>query len=264
MSQALLPLSFPLRKSAPSPAPRVVPPPAGMSDAALRLLENLDAPAARAIRSGRDLVRAREHRPERFETTIREIDRLLDGGLERGRLTEISGARSTGRFAIVLSLLASATSRGEIAALVDTGNQLDPRDAESCGIDPERLLWVRPESTRDGIRCAEMLVTTGFPLVALDLGVRLRGRGTDAVWTRLARATREAGIALVVSTPWPVSGHAAEAALALRRGRGIWKGGGRTPALLDGLGAEIHVEKHRAHRPGALAKRETRSPESLR
>ncbi|MBW3671306.1 MAG: hypothetical protein KY432_06495, partial [Acidobacteria bacterium] len=121
----------------------------------------------------------------------------------------------------------------------------------------------RPQTMKQSVKAAEMLITTGFPLVVLDLGNRLRGRVPDAAWTRLARAAQDTGAVLLVSSPWPVSGHAADADIALHRGRGIWKGGGRTPTLLDGLRSSIALEKQRGRRPGEKATRALRIQESF-
>lgn len=265
MKQATLPIAQAHPKqTAPLPKPRLVPPPAGMSEEALRLLDELPDSLGRTIRSGRELVRAREHQLDRFDSTVDELDDLLGGGLRRGKLTQITGARSTGRFAVILSALAATTSRGEPVALVDAGDHLDPRNAAESGIDLERVLWVRPETMKQAVQAAEMLITTGFPLVALDFGSRLRGRVPDAAWTRLARAAQDTGAVLIVSSPWPVSRHAADADLTFRRGRGIWKGGGNTPTLLDGLSSTIRVEKQRGRKPGELTTRAVRSMESFR
>lgn len=264
MKQSLLPIQ-PLLPATPKqpPKPRLVPPPAGMSEAALRLLGELPEGMGRAIRSGRELVRRRQHQIDRYDSTVGELDTLLAGGLRRGKLTQITGARSTGRFAVVLSTLASTTSRGEPAALVDGGDHLDPRNAEDAGVILERLLWVRPRSIKQAVKATEMLITTGFPLVVLDLGLRLRGRANEAAWTRLARAAQDAGAVLLVSSPWPVSGHVADADLSFRRGRAIWKGGGLTPTLLDGIRGSIAVEKQRGRKPGDWTTRAVRTAESF-
>ena len=79
------------------------------------------------------------------------------------------------------------TGAGEAAALVDQGGQLDPQTAVGIGVDLERLLWLRPQNLGDSLAAAELLVHTGFPLVALDLGLPpVRGRAPLAAWLRLA------------------------------------------------------------------------------
>ncbi|MGH7804239.1 MAG: hypothetical protein ACREQJ_07810, partial [Candidatus Binatia bacterium] len=71
------------------------------------------------------------------------LDGLLGGGFARGHLTEIVGTASSGRTTLAHRLLAAATARGEVVALVDAADRFDPRRAEAAGIDLERLLWVR-------------------------------------------------------------------------------------------------------------------------
>ena len=133
------------------------------------------------------------------------LDRLLCGGLPRGGFVELSGRRSCGRFSIGIAALASATSSGEAAALVDLGSHLDPQAAEAAGVELERLLWVRPEKLKDAVASAEMLLSAGFPLVVLDLGLApVRGRFTpDAAWVRLERAARSRNAALLLARAVP-------------------------------------------------------------
>jgi recombination protein RecA len=80
--------------------------------------------------------------PEMVSSGIRELD-ALTGGLPRGCITEICGPASSGRTSVLLSALAGATRRGEVCALVDASDALDPASAAAAGIEMERLLWVR-------------------------------------------------------------------------------------------------------------------------
>ncbi len=80
--------------------------------------------------------------PEIVLSGIPEIDRLSDG-LPRGCLTEICGPVSSGRTSVLLAVIAAATRRQEICALVDTSDAFDPQSAISAGVDFKRLLWVR-------------------------------------------------------------------------------------------------------------------------
>ncbi len=82
-------------------------------------------------------------------TGIASLDATLGGGLPRGQISEIVGTGSTGRTAIVQSLLAGATGRGELAALVDTLDRFDPPSALTAGVVLDRLLWVRGEEAPD-------------------------------------------------------------------------------------------------------------------
>lgn len=206
------------------------------------------------LRSARELDRdLRESAGEgAFPTAVPVLDRLLDGGLPRGQLVELVGARASGRFSILLAALAAATGTGEAAALVDLGDGLDPAAAAALGIDLERLLWVRPARLKEALAATEMLLASGFPLVALDLGLPpLRGgRGVESSWLRLARAARAHDAALLVGSPYRVSGTAAAAVLKANRGRAAWRGGGVSPCLLDGFSARVELEKCRGRLPG--------------
>ena len=71
-------------------------------------------------------------------TGIERLDLLLGGGLERGQITEIVGAPSSGRTSVLFSILAQATGRGEMVAYVDAFDSLDPNFAEKSGIDLRR------------------------------------------------------------------------------------------------------------------------------
>jgi len=76
-------------------------------------------------------------------TALAGLDAGLHGGLPRGQLSEIAGSRSSGRTTLLLQVLAAATRRGEIAALVDTFDCLDLASVVSAGMDLDRLLWIR-------------------------------------------------------------------------------------------------------------------------
>lgn len=206
------------------------------------------------IRSARELDRdLRDAAGEgAFPTAVPALDRLLDGGLPRGQLVELVGSRTSGRFSTLLAALAAVTGVGEAAALVDLGDCLDPGTAVSLGVDLDRLLWVRPARLKEALAAAEMLIAGGFPLVALDLGLPpvRGGRGIEAAWLRLARAARANDAALLVGSPYRVSGTAAAAVLKAGRARASWRGGGPSPWLLGGVASRIEVEKVRGRLPG--------------
>ena len=161
------------------------------------LRDALPASLRSRLESGRDLARRRRESPapRPRPSGTPELDRLLEGGLPAGRLVEVVGRRSDGRFSTVLTALAAATSRGEAAALVDLGDALDPRGAQRAGVVLARLLWVRPRTVQEALLATEHLLTGGFPLVALDLGQPPipGGRGTEAAWLRLSRAAAAQG-----------------------------------------------------------------------
>jgi hypothetical protein len=77
---------------------------------------------------------------------IEALDRYLHGGLPAGQLSEVVGPQSSGRTTVVWRWMAAATRRGETVALVDTFDRFDPESAAACGIDLDRLLWIRGQA----------------------------------------------------------------------------------------------------------------------
>lgn len=186
----------------------------------------------------------RETREAPLPTGLAAIDGLLGGGLARGRLTELVGRRSSGRFSVVLSALASATSCGEAAALVDRGSHLDPQAARGAGVRLERLLWARPNRVKEALAAAEMLLSAGFPMVAVELGLPpLKGGVPEAAWVRLSRAAEAEQAVLVLSTPCRLAGFAAGAVVKMAGPRFEWKGEGRSPILLVGSASRLFLER---------------------
>jgi hypothetical protein len=187
---------------------------------------------------------SREERAYPLPTGLDALDRLLNGGLPRGRLTEFVGRRSSGRFSVVLAALATATSCGDAAALVDRGGYFDPQAARDAGVELERVLWARPRRVKEALAAAEMLLATGFPLVAVDLGIPpLSGAAPEAAWVRLSRAAENENAVLVLLSPYRVSGFAAGAVVRMDEGRFLWVGGGGSPRLLVGAASRLSLER---------------------
>jgi RecA DNA recombination protein len=220
------------------------------SEAVQRLRSGFDPAFSRQISSGTELLRSlnRQRREDVLPTSIEQIDALLDGGIARGKTIEIAGRGA--RYSVVVATLAAATSLGEAAALIDLGGAFDPQIGEAAGIDLHRMLWVRPQTLKQAVAAAEMLIATGFQLVIIDAGLpKLRGRVPDAAWVRLARAAEAHGTALVISSPYPLTGTTSEAMLRSEWPRGQWRNG-----LLTAVVTTMVLEKHRRKRPGQSIK----------
>ena len=253
------------------PAPTLVPPPPPVEpgeSAVLRDLRAALAPSVAArVRTGAELLRraANSGQTAFLPTTLDALDTLLGGGLRRGKLIELASRHASGRFSIVLSTLVAATSMGEAAALIDLGDHFDPQLAEENGVDLRRLLWVRPRTVKEAVMSAEMVTATGFQLVIVDLGLHpLRGRrAPDAAWVRLARTAESHDTAMLVSSPYPVTGTACEAVVKGSVARAKWIGRGKAPRLLESIDMSLTLEKHRHLKPGASASVTFRVPESL-
>lgn len=200
-----------------------------------------------------DLVRSaqREHPEPPFSTGLGALDEVLEGGVPCGSLVELVGSRSDGRMAAVLSMLAATTDRGEIGALIDLGDHLDPRSAAAAGVDLRRLLWLRPHRLPEVLELTELLLQAGFLLVVADLGLPpVRGRISAGAWMRVTRAARDHRAAVLLSSPYHVSGHTADAVVRMTGGRGGWSEMGRRSPLLEGLALSCTVIRHRGNRPG--------------
>jgi hypothetical protein len=133
-------------------------------------------------------------------TGWREVDRLLGGGLPRGRTSEASGARSSGKASLALAATASATTAGQLVAWIDGAGELWPPAAAAAGVDLARLLLVRLPGAPavDLARAGEIAARSrAFPLVVVDLPA---GVLTERAANRLRAAAHEAGVAVLVLT----------------------------------------------------------------
>jgi hypothetical protein len=136
-------------------------------------------------------------------TGIPEIDGPVGGGLRRGHLSEIVGPRSSGRATVLCRMLASATRRGEVVALVDTSDRFDPPSAAASGVDLSRLLWVRERGDpARALKALNLIVQAGgFGVVAFDLAdvpaIAVR-QFPYTTWMRLSRVIEGSQTALVV------------------------------------------------------------------
>ena len=248
-----------LKPSHPKPTLVPSPPPVepGQSAALSQLRAALDPAVAAKVMNGSELIRAlqKSQHEEVIPTTLGPLDALLAGGLQRGKVVEIVSRRSTGRFAVAMSALAAATSTGEAAALIDLGDHFDPQLGEASGIDLRRLLWIRPKTLKEAVLSTEMITATGFQLVVLDVGLHpIRSRRVpDAAWVRLARTAESHGAAMLISSPYPLTGTASEAVVKSGAMRAKWLGEGKAPRLLDGVKTSFLLEKHRHRKPGTSA-----------
>ena len=218
---------------------------------------------ASQLTTGADLAERERgnRRPPTLPTRVPALDRLLGGGLPRGSLVEMSGRASSGRFSAALSALAAATQAEEAAALVDPGDHFDPQGAADSGVDLPRLLWLRPRGLKTAFSACETVLSTGFALVVFDLGLARvsRRRFDDAVWLRLARRARFHETALLVLSPYRITGTAAHAVLSAGSVLASWDAARLATPLLNGFTARVLLEKTRAH--GAEGRvRETHAP----
>src|SRR5262245_43780913 len=89
-------------------------------------------------------------------TEAAALDARLGGGFPRGQLAEIVGPRSSGRTSLMLHMLAAATARGELVALIDALDMFDVESAAAAGVDLEKLLWIRGHVVMNPGMCRDM------------------------------------------------------------------------------------------------------------
>jgi hypothetical protein len=206
------------------------------------------------------------------------VDACLRGGLPRGQLSELAGPRSSGRMTLLLHVMAAATRRGEIAALVDTLDRLDVASAAAAGVDLSRLLWIRghalanpgprpsafassfgethqsPQSERRSgpaeaivdraLKALNLVLQAGgFGVVAIDLAdvppATLR-QIPFTTWLRVQRTIEGSDTACVLLTSEPLARSAGGLTLSLA-GRATWAGASDQSRRLAGVQVRVRV-----------------------
>jgi recombination protein RecA len=181
---------------------------------------------------------------ETIPTGIPTLDSVI-GGVPLRALSQICGSPSSGRTTVLMSLLASATSRQECCALVDATDCFDPSSAEAAGVELSRMLWircggeskmaqkvrnVRPElkPMEQAFASADLLMHGGgFGLVVVDLAnVRphLVAKVPLSTWFRFSRAVEDKPMALVFLLSESTGGSYAGLVLRLLSSQPQWSG----------------------------------------
>ena len=207
---------------------------------------------------------------------VAAVDRCLRGGLPRGQLSEIAGPCSSGRTTLLLHLMAAATRRGEIVALVDTLDRLDVASVAAAGVDLDRMLWMRPPSPSASARqVPPSLSATAGPtepieraLKALNLVLQAGGFGVVAIdladvspatlrqipfttWLRVQRVIEGSDTACLLLTSEPLARSAGGLTIALA-GRTTWAGDSSRSRRLAGIDVRVRVMSPRRRVDGEV------------
>jgi len=207
----------------------------------------------------------------------RELDARLGGGVPRGQLSEIvaavtpgaaAGVRTAGRTTMLLQMMAAATRRDEIVALIDTCDALDVASAEAAGIDLERFLWIRGQSLSGGavatvdraldraLKALNLVLQAGgFGVVAIDLAdipLLLLKRLPLTTWLRVQRTVEGSDTACVLLAPAPLARSAGGVTLSLNA-RPAWAGTSDRSRRLAGLELRATVISPRRRVDGEVA-----------
>ena len=105
-------------------------------------------------------------------TGLKGLDQLLSGqGLPRGRISELTGAPSSGKTTLAFQIIATATRAGLPVAYIDAARTFYPPSAAAMGIDLDRLLLVQAKDLTAAFKAADILLRgQAFPLVIFDWG----------------------------------------------------------------------------------------------
>ena len=191
---------------------------------------------------------------------VTTLDARLGGGFPRGHLSEVVGARSSGRTSLMLQMLAMATERRELVALIDVLDMLDVASAATAGLDLERVLWVRGQvvpnlsASRDmnqraldrAIKAVTLVLQAGnFGLVvfdAMDAPPQMLERLPFTTWRRLQRMIEGSQTACVLFGSSPIARSSGGLTVRVSRAGGV---------RVDGLlltGVDLELDVIRAHR----------------
>lgn len=184
-------------------------------------------------------------------TGVSVIDQALAGGLPRGQIVEAVG--KVGRLALALAVLAQATQRRELTALIDGADALDPSGAADQGVDLRRMLWARVRNGNEALRAADMVLGAGgISLVVLYLVETKDPQQAvrAALWSRLTQRAQRAKAAVLVCCDRPLAQSFAVATLGLHDEGVRWKPspGGRQQLLQRQT--RIEVTRSRLGAPG--------------
>lgn len=154
---------------------------------------------------------------------------LFQNGLQRGAIAEISGERSSGKTSVCLYVLAQATRRGEICAMVDTSGQFHPESAAEAGVDLDRLIWIQCKgNSGHALRATDLLLHAGgFSVVCLDLcevAPRVLNQIPLSYWYRFGRAIENTPTTLLVCDIFPQAKCSTASHLELRSQQVHWSG----------------------------------------
>lgn len=183
------------------------------------------------------------------------LNSLLANGLCRGAIAEVSGRRSSGRTSIAMHILAQATARGEICAVIDLYNKFHPASAQAAGVELNRLIWVRCRGNAEhAIRATDLLLHAGgFGVVLLDLcdaPARVLNRIPLSYWYRFRRAVEHTPAILLLCADSPQAKSCASYSIELKPKVFHWSG--KAPFLLL-RGMEANAMLRRPERNNSAA-----------
>lgn len=185
-----------------------------------------------------------------------DLDLALGGGFPRGIVATLEGPPGSGRSALAARLLATATTSGGLAALIESPagpeGAFYPPALAAAGVDLDRLLVVHAWDATGVARAADILLrATAFSVIIMPT-VSLRA----VAWTRLASLTHRANALLVAlgSGASDELRYFASLRVRLEPARVRFAGSGGLFCTLAGIDVEASVLKHKRAAPGRRAR----------
>lgn len=183
-----------------------------------------------------------------------DLDRLLNGGIRVGGITELVGKPTSGMTTLALKLMVSVHQSDEVVVYVDTCGTFDPDYAMRCGVKPDQLVTALPQSPAEGVEILYDLVSQrAARLIVVSSSVPLLTDHTLVnSMPRLRRRLAKSGTALVFLTPltdtYPsLSALPQDAETRLKVTRQAWLGNGDD---VEGYQIQVTVLKHKPLPPG--------------
>jgi hypothetical protein len=231
------------------------------SNSALKRLQQLEFSG---VFRGYELTR----KDRRLSSGLAPLDALIDGGIPRGRISEITGRAGSGKTSIAASFAAFATRRGEVAAWLDASGSFDPESMAVAGVELRRMLWASmttasrmmratplharfaagPLARRQSaiVKAAELVLEAGgFGLVVVDFGEAPRTLA-HASALRIARAAERSGAAVIAIAPWRMCGTFAALSLTASRAEASFSRlAPGSPVMFDGLAVDATVARNK-------------------
>jgi hypothetical protein len=195
-------------------------------------------------------LHALRDRPKFLPLQVPGLKKVVENGLSRGVIAEITGGRSSGRTSLYLHILAQATRRGEVCAVVDLYDSFHPASAAATGADVQKLLWVRCHgNAAHAMRAADLVLHAGgFGVVVLDIceaSPRVLNHIPLSYWYRFHRAIENTSTILVVCAATSQVTSSSTNKLQLQRKAVRWSG--NAPCLvLRGIEGEVKLHKNSA------------------
>src|SRR5262249_8125825 len=178
-------------------------------------------------------------------------------------LTQIHAPQnlSSGKTALLVSLMAQLTRREQFCALVDASDCFDPESAETAGVNLARVLWVRCaghqrlKPLEQAFKAADILLQNGgFALIAVDLG-NIAEKQVRKVplttWFRFARVIEKMPAALLFLMTYPAAQSCAGLTLHLSCVETAWTGAEKVSHghFLSQMSCEFEIGRSRLRKP---------------